>query len=176
MAEITTEQTSHRKKPGCRRSKKLSTRVDLTPMVDLGFLLITFFIFTTSLSQPAAMKVIMPDDKGEHMPTKQSGALTIIINGNSKVHYFEGNLYEDASNLYAANLSQLRDAIIRKKRTAGVKDMFVVIKPTQECVFKDVVNVLDEMLTNDVRKYAIVDISAEEQQLASRTSGPAIVQ
>ena len=47
MAEMDTSGGGHKKGPGVKKSKKLSTRVDLTPMVDLGFLLITFFIFTS---------------------------------------------------------------------------------------------------------------------------------
>ena len=62
MAEMEAKADSGKKGPGVKKSKKLSTRVDLTPMCDLGFLLITFFIFTTTLAEPTAMNLLMPKD------------------------------------------------------------------------------------------------------------------
>src|SRR5690242_11325078 len=93
MAEINTPNVAGGK-AGARRSKKLSTKVDLTPMVDLGFLLITFFIFTTTMSESKAMKLIMPDDSDpkKEMSIGKSNALTVIPLANNKVFYYHGEL------------------------------------------------------------------------------------
>ena len=61
MAELDTSGGGHKKGPGVKKGKKLSTRIDLTPMVDLGFLLITFFMYTTTMSKPKTMEINMPN-------------------------------------------------------------------------------------------------------------------
>ncbi len=112
----------HKKGPGVKKSKKLSTRVDLTPMVDLGFLLITFFIFTTTMSQPTAMKLNLPkdtDNPEEQNEAKESGALTILLGTDNHVFYYEGKLSPDGSNFKSASFSgenSIRDIIINKKK------------------------------------------------------------
>jgi biopolymer transport protein ExbD len=93
MAELNTHAGSSRR-PGARRSKKLSTRVDLTPMVDLGFLLITFFIVTTTWSKPRALGLNMPA-KGDSSNLGLHAALTVLAGSDNKVFYYHGRL-EDA--------------------------------------------------------------------------------
>ena len=118
--------SGHKKGPGVKKAKKLSTRVDMTPMVDLGFLLITFFIFTATMSSPTTMDLNMPKESDEKDETKikQSGALTILVGKDdddltkgAHVFYYEGELtQENASTVFkSSTLKSIRDEIIRKK-------------------------------------------------------------
>jgi len=169
MAEMDTSGGGHHKKgPGVKKAKKASTRVDLTPMVDLGFLLITFFIFTTTMSQPTAMKLFLPKDTDkpeEQNKAKESGAFTVLLGKNGNVYYYEGVLDPSASNLKSTTMKKVRDEIIRKKRSTPPEDLVVVIKAGNEATYKDVVDILDEMTINDITRYALVDISDVEAQL-----------
>ena len=85
------------KRKGFSSPKKLSTRVDLTPMVDLGFLLITFFIFTYHISKPQALNLAMPTEKGDSSTVGESTALTIIPASGNKVFYYHGSLKDALS-------------------------------------------------------------------------------
>src|SRR6476620_3702406 len=143
--------SGHKKGPGVKKAKKLSTRVDMTPMVDLGFLLITFFIFTTSMSQPTTMNLIMPKDGGEPTPIKESGALTILPTDNGQVYYYLGRLKPGA--IHACTLKEIRNVIINKKKVTPPKDFFVVIKPTETANYGNTIDILDEMTISDVKRY-----------------------
>jgi len=186
----------HKKGPGVKKAKKLSTRVDMTPMVDLGFLLITFFIFTTTMSSPKAMNLNMPKDtknQDELNKAKESGALTIMIGKDNGVYYYEGQLLPDGSNFKSATFSTIREEIINKKKDVmkshvhdgscpeiwaknnGDKtscldrDFVVVIKPDQDATYKNTVDILDEMTINNVKRYAMVDITPQEYQVVQAT-------
>ena len=173
MAEMDTSSGGHHKKgPGVKKSKKLSTRVDLTPMVDLGFLLITFFIFTTTMSQPTAMKLFLPKDTDkpeEQNKVKASGALTLLLGKDDRIYYYEGELAPDASNFKTTNFKEIRKVILDKKRATDEKDFVVVIKPDNDATYKNTVDILDEMTINDVKRYAMVDISPVEYSLVQKT-------
>ena len=178
MAEINIPAASGTK-PGVRRSKKHSTRVDLTPMVDLGFLLITFFIFTTSMSTPKSMKLFMPDDGGEvpDMNVGKSTALTVIPLKDNKVFYYHGELEEALkTNTYGITNYSLTDGlgqVVRNKQAAldrvspgKRKDLMLMVKPAPESNYQQLINVLDEVLINDVKHYAIMDLTPEEKEIA----------
>lgn len=178
MAEMDTSGGGgHKKGPGVKKGKKLSTRVDLTPMVDLGFLLITFFIFTTTLSQPTALKLNLPKDTDkpeEQTKTKASGALTIMLGKDRNVFYYEGELAPNGANFTSSNFKDIRNEILSKKMSTKPDDFMVVIKPSDESTYKDFVDILDEMKINMVDRYALVDISPAEDMLVKKTEGEPI--
>ena len=179
MAEMDTSGGGgHKKGPGVKKAKKLSTRVDLTPMCDLGFLLITFFIFTTTISQPTAMHLGLPDDKvkpEDQNKIKQSGALTILLGKDNDVFYYEGELAPDGSNFKSSNFKDIRNEIMRKKQQADT-NLVVVIKPNDESNYKNFIDILDEMLINDVGRYAVVDILPVEDRYVRLTEGEPVAE
>lgn len=177
MAEMDTSSGGgHKKGPGVKKAKKLSTRVDLTPMVDLGFLLITFFIFTTTMSQPTAMRLFLPKDTDkpeEQNKAKESGVLTIMLSKNNSIYYYEGNLAPDGANFKSTNFKDIREVIMTKKKSTDPKDFVVVIKPGPESVYKNTVDILDEMTIDEVKRYALVEITPTDIQFINATEGTA---
>lgn len=205
MSEIDVSvESSHKKGPGVKKAKKLSTRVDMTPMVDLGFLLITFFIFTTTLSEPTTMSLNFPKevkDTLDQIEIKESNALTILlgkkIGENSGLYYYLGRLEVDGSNFKSTNFTEIRKIIADKRKEVmsrhqhskaceelqqkalakGIenwknacldKDFVVVIKPNKEAKFGRTIDVLDEMTINDVKVYAVVKITPQEESVVKK--------
>jgi biopolymer transport protein ExbD len=170
MAELDTSGGGHKKGPGVKKGKKLSTRVDLTPMVDLGFLLITFFIFTTTVSQPTAMRIFLPKDvqkPEEQNKVKLSAVLTIMLGRDNHVYYYEG---DDPKMLKETNYKDIRDVILDKKMRTDTADFVVVLKPSVECTYKNVVDILDEMTIDGCKRYALVDnVSPYEADVIKKT-------
>jgi biopolymer transport protein ExbD len=126
MSEISTESSGGKK--GKKKSKKVSTRIDFTPMVDLGFLLITFFMLTTTMIKPQTMEIAMPSkDKvpeEEQTKVKASRAITIILEKNNEVYYYEGTRENDIDpkvNKTDFSASGIREFLIKRNYDVMVK-------------------------------------------------------
>jgi len=177
MAELNMQSHARGKRGLVRRAKKLSTRVDMTPMVDLGFLLITFFMVSTSWSKPKAMNFILPaDGPGTNVPA--SASLTIIPLTDDAVFYYHGSLqdairYNQFGTCNYSRNSGIGD-IIRKKQfeldkkiifKKGRKELVIMIKPSRISNFKNIIKIFDEMLINNIPTYALMDITEEEKRI-----------
>ncbi|MCF8253728.1 MAG: biopolymer transporter ExbD [Bacteroidia bacterium] len=208
MAEIEGGGGGH-KKGGKPKGKKMSTRVDFTPMVDLGFLLITFFMLTTSMNKPKTMEINMPVKEvteEEKQKVKASQAITLLLAENDEIVYYFINeqtgepetpvitnfskggiratllsknkeLLDKANNNNYDSIPILREMYKTnqikedemKSRIAGIKSnkdaLIVVIKADDKAKYKNLVDILDEMLICNIGRYAIVDISPLEADL-----------
>ena len=175
MADLDTSGGGHHKKgPGVKKQVKKSTRVDLTPMVDLGFLLITFFVFTTTMSQATAMNMNEPkDSKDDQIKVKESGAMTILLGKSDQVYYYFGQL--DPARLSeqfkSTNFKDIRGIITEKKKATPEDDLMYVIKSDDKSTFKNAIDILDEMTISGIKPghYAEDKISNTEQQLIQAT-------
>lgn len=181
MAEMDTSSGGgHKKGPGVKKPKKLSTRVDLTPMVDLGFLLITFFVFTTTMSKPTAMTMNEPKDDNieSQLKVKESAVMTILLGKSDQVYYYEGTLTADnASQVFkTSNFKDIRKIILDKRNSVPngdqpKSDLMYIIKADKESKFKNAIDIIDEMAINGIPPghYAEVDISDTEAMLIQKT-------
>ncbi len=175
MAEMDTSSGGgHKKGPGVKKGKKLSTRVDLTPMVDLGFLLITFFVFTTTMSKPTAMSMNEPkDDPENQLKVKNSGAMTILLGKADQVYYYYGELVAEtiSEQFKSSNFKEIRDLISAKKKATPLGDLMYIIKADKEATFENAIDILDEMTVTAVPPghYAEVDITDTESMLIQKT-------
>ena len=148
------------------QTNKRLLNIDFAPMVDLGFLLITFFIFTTKLTEAKAFKLNVPHDGpvNIHTTTIESGTITLQLKGNGVVEYYEGfeqkPTQKGTLSLYAQN--SLRTHLIDKrnrilKRLGTDSNYVVLIKPTLKTSYKEIVDVLDEMQILAINKYVLLD-------------------
>ncbi len=169
MAEMEVKSTGGHKGPGVKKGKKLSTRVDLTPMCDLGFLLITFFIFTTTLAEPTSMNLAMPKDtKDPNLlnKVKESGSLTLMLGKANVIYYYFAN---DPTKMQTTGYKDVRKVILDKKKNTPADDLYIIIKPDKDATYKNAVDVLDEMTINDIKRYSMVDPTADEYKLIQQT-------
>ena len=181
MAELNTGDGGGKKGDGKVRSKKSGSKVDLTAMVDLAFLLITFFMLTTTLSKPQSMSLGLPDKEDKPDPKNQvkvdeNRTMTILLGDNDKMVRYVGLLATPvkggAPKDFSYGKGGIREELLARKKLVleytGNKDkgMIVIIKPSKKSNYRNLVDILDEMAIVDVPTYAIVnEYTPEEKKL-----------
>lgn len=177
MAQMDTSGGGGGKHKGGKRSKKMSTRVDMTPMVDLAFLLVTFFMLTTTFNKPTVMDIKMPAKtkvKEEQQEIKESQSMTVIMDGGDTLWYYQGIQNPE---LMQSDYSSkgIREVIMQKKKdiiaATGENKINVLLKATNRANYKNIVDMFDEMSIASVPVYALVDMSSSELDLIYKKTG-----
>jgi len=168
------------------RSKKLSTRVDLTAMVSISFLLIIFFMVTIELAKPKIMEYGRPDcdDCGEIYGCNmhdENRTMTVLLDDNNKIITYSGLLFVpiDAPKKVPYGKNGIRKQLLERntkvleysaQRGKPGKGLTVIIKPSKNCNYGNLVDILDEMKITGINNYAIVDYYTPEESklLASK--------
>jgi len=174
MAELDTS-GGGKQKGGKVRTKKKAVRVDLTAMVDLAFLLITFFILTTTLNKPKAQELIMPDKdevQKTQMPVPESRTMTLLLGAHDKLEWFVGGAGKTPPIVIGYGKNDLRKTLIDQnnkiKASHGGQPMIVIVSPSSQSTYKNVVTVMDELNIVDIEQRAIVDILPVDLDLLKR--------
>lgn len=162
---------------GNNRRKTAAPRVDLTPMVDLGFILITFFIYTTTMAQNKAMEIQMPYKPSDPSTVFiDTSTITLIPTADHEVVYYEGKLtgehqpktisYNELRNIIPKKQSDLKR--LPAKYSDQARMLQVIVKPHKSCNYEDFVAIMDEMKINQVPIYTIADITEQEEIIVAK--------
>jgi biopolymer transport protein ExbD len=156
---------------GTKRIKHRCTRVDLTPMVDLGFLLITFFVFTSAMALPKTMGIIEPVGNRPNDPVCNSCVLTVVLQKDNRLSYYEGmpenNPPVNHTSFAVNGIRQvLLDKIDKVRDALGDAGRFVlIIKPGPESSMQNFVDIMDEVAINGIRHYYTSEITETDKKL-----------
>ncbi|QRY59278.1 ExbD/TolR family protein [Sphingobacterium siyangense] len=171
MAELNqkTQETGKKK----IRSRKMAPKVDLTAMVDLAFLLITFFMLTTTLNKPSAMDIAMPDkiksDVESSVLIDENRTATLIL-GEGKFMWYHGDFKKPiSSSKVPLDIEKGLSAVIAQLKAnistiPNTKDMIVLIKPSKEARTKDVIQTIDQLKNQHIARYVISKTQIEEEK------------
>ncbi|MFN8397872.1 MAG: biopolymer transporter ExbD [Bacteroidia bacterium] len=183
MAEVDTGGGGGGKHKGAPKQKKKSTRIDMTAMVDVAFLLLTFFILTTTLATPQALELIKPpklDNPEDQLEVAESKVMTIILGEKDKVYYYlgvtepkvlttdfsaEGVRKEIVNHLNRFPNRCPKGATADDIKKSRCWDPIIVLKPNKSCRYKNMVDILDEMRINKVLKYALAEVTPQDSIL-----------
>ncbi len=201
MAEVNTDQGGGKEKGGKHskvRAKKASTHIDMTPMVDLAFLLLTFFMLTTTFSKPKTVEINMPLKDGE--PTKVNNAITVLLSDKDRVFWYFGEFKPGETQLNKTDFSDkgIRKVLLDKNSAAHAEvkrledelakrqiadstfkrlaveaksqksALMVLIKTDDKAKYRNVIDILDELSIASVGKYAVVDMMKDEYDLIQK--------
>lgn len=145
-----------------------SLRIDMTPMVDLGFLLITFFIFNTVITKPSAMHLLLPVE-GPSTPFAATRTLTVLLEDGGNAVCYEGFAQQPSGlhivNLFSGRLT-LRNVIMQKQQAMGKQgSLMVIIKPGLQSNYRQLVAALDEMKICGIQKYTVSAMDSADENL-----------
>jgi biopolymer transport protein ExbD len=158
MADMTSSNQS-----GEHGHERKSIRMDMTPMVDLAFLLLTFFILTTTLNEPYVMLMHMPDEPEQAQslpPLSAKRVLNLVLGKDNVVYWYRGL---ENPEVQKTDFESLRTLLFEQKKK--IDRMVVLIKPSPQSHYKNLIDALDEMSITDIKDFYIMKVTDADRDI-----------
>ena len=159
-------QRLHGRDDGERKAIRREVNVDMNPMVDLAFLLLTFFMLATTFSKPQAMELLVPaianeTDAVKETPVKESKTLSLVLL-ESEMVWYRGITDPQINRIPYKDADLMKIVQEANSKTDG---LVVLIKPLASNEYEDLVLVLDVMTTSGLERYSLVEPSEFDLEL-----------
>ncbi|MCB2406639.1 ExbD/TolR family protein [Hymenobacter lucidus] len=154
-----------------RRNFRRILHPDMTPMVGLGFLLVTFFLLAADFKKPTVLDLMMPVSRTHCDPPidRSSSATTLVLGKSDKVLYYNGMLRNGSTpdvQVMDFSSTSLRHLLLKLKQEHP--NYIVLIKPSDKAKYRNIVDALDEMNITGQTQYALVDMQQGDYDLLKR--------
>lgn len=154
------------KKKGRKHSKRIGFHLDMTPMVDVAFLLLTFFMLTTTFSKSNTMEINIPPEAVE-VKVAESNVMTLRISDDFKAYCSLGEeaprsmpLYDSGDTGQMALSGQLRSLL--RQQTAANEKMVIVVKISGKARYKHLVDIIDELNLMKIGRFSLDDFTEQD--------------
>ncbi|MBM2839629.1 MAG: Biopolymer transport protein ExbD/TolR [Bacteroidetes bacterium] len=154
------EPRSHGKKKR-KKGRRLGIRIDMTPLVDVAFLLLTFFMLTTSMSRPQTMEINLPPDPQVNVEIAESNLLTLRIDENSKIYWAVG--IQASEKIEFANLRNF----LRERATANPK-LVTLVKIDRKSKYETMVNIMDELNLANITRFSLAPLLDQDKAMIAK--------
>ena len=147
-----------------KKGRRLGIRIDMTPLVDVAFLLLTFFMFTTSMSRPQTMEINLPPDKNVKVEIAESNLLTLRVSERGDIFWSVG--IEAPAKIAFSGLR----AFLTEKSSANPK-LTVLLKIDRQGKYSMLVNLIDELNMAKITRFSIGPLLEQDKTLIAKVQG-----
>jgi len=153
-------EAKHRGKGKKKKTRRVGVRIDMTPLVDIAFLLLTFFMFSTSMSRPQTMEINLPPQDVK-VEIAESNLLTLRIDSDGTIYWSTG--IEAPQRL---EFSQLRSFLV--ERSGSNPKLVTVVKVHREGKYEMMVNMIDELALANVTRFSLAAMTEQDEALIAK--------
>jgi biopolymer transport protein ExbD len=153
------EPRSHGKKKR-KKGRRMGIRIDMTPLVDVAFLLLTFFMLTTSMTRPQTMEINLPPDADVKVEIAETNLMTLRVDENSKIYWAIG--LESVKRVEFADLRNLL-----REKSANPK-LTVLVKIDRKSKYATMVDIMDELNLTNLTRFSLAPLLDQDKALIAK--------
>ncbi len=158
MAAVESGQPRAHGKGKKHKKRRLGVRVDMTPMVDVAFLLLTFFMLTTVFSKPQTMEITLPPDEKTTVEVAESNLLTLRLKADGTISYNIGT-----EKPVVLSFNQVRPLLL--ERSAANPRLITLVKVDREGTYKMLVDIMDELNLANITRFSIAPMLDVDKEI-----------
>jgi biopolymer transport protein ExbD len=144
-----------------KKGRRLGIRIDMTPLVDVAFLLLTFFMFTTSMARPQTMEINLPPNKDIKVEIAESNTLSVAVSDKGQLYWRVG-----IESFKRVDLDELR-RILREQAQQKPK-LVTLLKIDRAAKYDTMVNLIDELNLANITKFSLVSLGDADKALMAK--------